>query len=93
MCRKQGGEYFIEIELIDALIIWRGLWMWSQCLVCVNVFYKKCIEINNCVINKKSGKIANELKKEILKIATKYKKVEDKENFRPYKTFKKKKTN
>ena len=59
----------------------------------VNVFYKKCIEINNCVINKKSGKIANELKKEILKIATKYKKVEDKENFRPYKTFKKKKTN
>jgi hypothetical protein len=59
----------------------------------INVFYKKCKEINNCVINKQSGKIANELKKEILKIATKYKKVEDKENFRPYKAFKRKKTN
>ena len=57
----------------------------------INVFYKKCKEINNCVIDKKSGEIANELKKEILKIAAKYKKVEDKENFRPYKAFKRKK--
>ena len=57
----------------------------------INVFYKKCKEINNCVIDKRSGEIANELKKEILKIAAKYKKVEDKENFRPYKAFKRKK--
>ena len=37
--------------------------------------------------------IVNELKKEILKIAAQYKEIEDKENFKPYKYYKKKKAN
>ena len=51
----------------------------------IKVFYKTCNKTGNCVVNQKPGKIVNELKREILKIAAKYKEVDDKENFRPYK--------
>ncbi len=51
----------------------------------IKVFYKTCNSTGNCVVNQKPGKIVNELKREILKIAAKYKEVDDKENFRPYK--------
>ena len=41
----------------------------------IKVFYRTCNEeINNCIVNEKSGPLAKELKKEILKIAAKYKK-------------------
>ena len=51
----------------------------------IKVFYKTCNKTGNCVVSQKPGKIVNELKREILKIAAKYKEVDDKENFRPYK--------
>ena len=51
----------------------------------IKVFYKTCNKIGNCVVNQKPGKIVTELKREILKIAAKYKEIDDKENFRPYK--------
>ena len=51
----------------------------------IKVFYKTCNKIGNCVVNQQPGKIVTELKREILKIAAKYKEVDDKENFRPYK--------
>ena len=51
----------------------------------IKVFYKTCNTIGNCVVSQKPGKIVTELKKEILKIAAKYKEIDDKENFRPYK--------
>ena len=59
----------------------------------IKVFYKICETVNNCVISEKKGNIVNELKKEILKIAAQYKEIEDKENFKPYKYYKKKKAN
>ena len=40
----------------------------------VNIFYKKCITINNCVINKQEGQLKKELTKKILAKATIYKK-------------------
>ena len=51
----------------------------------IKVFYKTCKKTGNCVVSQKPGKIVNELKREILKIAAKYKEIDDKENFRPYK--------
>ena len=59
----------------------------------IKVFYKICETANNCVISEKTGNIVNELKREILKIAAQYKEIEDKENFKPYKYYKKKKEN
>ena len=59
----------------------------------IKVFYKICETANNCVISEKKGNIVNELKKEILKIAAQYKEIDDKENFKPYKYYKKKKNN
>ena len=50
----------------------------------IKVFYKKCINNNSCVINEKSGSLSTELTKEILKLATKYKKETDLKNFVPY---------
>jgi hypothetical protein len=43
----------------------------------LKVFYKKCEKVNNCIISEKKGNIVNELKKEILKKATTYKKKAD----------------
>ena len=51
----------------------------------IKVFYKKCENNNNCSVNEKSGPLAKELKKEILKLAVNYKENSDKENFKPYK--------
>ena len=50
----------------------------------IKVFYKKCTNINSCTINEKSGSLSTELTKEILKLATKYKKETDLKNFEPY---------
>jgi len=50
----------------------------------IKVFYKKCTENNKCVVNEKSGILAKELKKEILKLAAKYKEKSDNENFKEY---------
>ncbi len=50
----------------------------------IKVFYKKCDEFNKCIINEKSGNLAKELKKEILKLAAKYKSKKDDENFQEY---------
>ena len=50
----------------------------------IKIFYKKCNTVNNCLIDEKTGPLAKELKKEILKIAAKYKKEGDVKNFKPY---------
>jgi len=59
----------------------------------VNIFYKTCKINNECTIEKKNGELQQELKKEILRIATLYKTQKDNENFKPYtpNNFKKKK--
>lgn len=43
----------------------------------LKVFYRKCENLNNCIISEKKGNLVNELKKEILKKATSYKKIAD----------------
>lgn len=43
----------------------------------LKVFYRKCKNLNNCIITEKKGNLVNELKKEILKKATSYKKITD----------------
>lgn len=43
----------------------------------LKIFYKKCEKVNNCIISERKGNIVNELKKEILKKATTYKKLAD----------------
>tara|TARA_B100000900_G_scaffold392778_1_gene388599 strand:+ start:196 stop:738 length:543 start_codon:yes stop_codon:yes gene_type:complete len=48
------------------------------------VFLKKCADILNCKISKSEGSIGKELKKEILKRATIYKKQNKDKNFKPY---------
>ena len=40
----------------------------------IKIFYKNCSETNKCMVSEKSGPLSKELKKEILKLATKYKK-------------------
>ena len=50
----------------------------------IKIFYKKCENLNKCTISEKSGTLTKELKKEILKLATQYKKKSDDENFEPY---------
>ena len=51
----------------------------------LKVFYKKCTDINKCIITERSGNISDELKKEILKKAAIYKKQGEDKNFKPYK--------
>ena len=46
----------------------------------LKVFYKQCNSINSCIVSEKKGELVNELKKEILKKATKYKKLAEAEN-------------
>ena len=43
----------------------------------LKVFHKKCLSISNCSVSEKKGNLVNELKKEILKKATTYKKLAD----------------
>ena len=50
----------------------------------INIFYKKCVTINNCVINKQEGQLKKELTKKILAKATIYKKQSKDKNFKPY---------
>ena len=50
----------------------------------IKIFYKNCSETNKCMVSEKSGPLSKELKKEILKLATKYKKEGDVKNFKPY---------
>ena len=52
--------------------------------ISIKIFYKNCKNANSCTINEKEGSLAVELNKEILKLATKYKKQMDEENFKPY---------
>tara|TARA_Y100000022_G_scaffold190431_1_gene190612 strand:+ start:152 stop:712 length:561 start_codon:yes stop_codon:yes gene_type:complete len=53
----------------------------------IKIFYRTCKEINKCIVSEKTGPLAKELKKEILKIAATYKKDTEEKNFRPYKGF------
>jgi len=50
----------------------------------VDVFYKKCVNINNCKINKQEGQLKKEITKQILSKATIYKKQSKDKNFKPY---------
>ena len=50
----------------------------------IKIFYRVCTELNKCVVNQKSGNLEKELKKEILKLAAKYKTKKDKDNFKEY---------
>ena len=50
----------------------------------IKIFYKTCDKLYECKVSEKSGPLSKELKKEILKLATKYKQNSDKENFEPY---------
>ena len=50
----------------------------------VNIFYKKCVTINNCVISKQEGQLKKELTKKILAKATIYKKQSKDKNYKPY---------
>lgn len=53
----------------------------------IKIFYKICTSENSCIINEKSGPLAKELKKEILKIAAKYKTETNKKEFEEYEGF------
>ena len=50
----------------------------------IKIFYKTCTDLNKCLVSEKSGPLSKELKKEILKLAAKYKKEGDAKNFKPY---------
>ena len=50
----------------------------------VDVFYKKCVAVNNCKINKQDGQLKKEITKQILAKASIYKKQTKDKNFRPY---------
>ena len=50
----------------------------------IKVFYKKCNLEMNCTISQQKGNLEKELKKEILKKATIYKKQTIDKNFKPY---------
>ena len=50
----------------------------------IKIFYRICTEINKCTINESSGNLSQELKKEILKLAAKYKTKKDKDSFKEY---------
>ena len=51
----------------------------------IKVFYKKCNQVSNCKIEKKTGSLVAELKKEILSKAAIYKKQKKDKNFKEYK--------
>ena len=52
--------------------------------ISIKVFYKSCSDANTCSVKQKNGSLSTELNKEILKLATKYKKEVDEKNFKPY---------
>ena len=53
----------------------------------LKVFYKKCDTKNSCTISEQSGKIVNELKKEILKKAAIYERQTKDKKFKPYRGY------
>ena len=52
--------------------------------IAIKTFYRTCKNINECFVSEKKGSLSQELRKEILKLATKYKKETDEKNFKPY---------
>ena len=50
----------------------------------VDVFYKKCVSLNNCQINKQDGQLKKEITKQILSKAAIYQKQSKDKNFQPY---------
>ena len=52
--------------------------------ISIKTFYKTCKNFNECIVSEKKGSLSQELRKEILKLATKYKKETDEKNFEPY---------
>ena len=52
----------------------------------IKIFYKNCNDVMNCTISEKKGELEKELKKEILKKASIYKKQTKDKNFKPYDT-------
>ena len=52
----------------------------------IKVFYKDCDVEKNCLVSEKDSVLKNELRKEILKLATVYKKQTKDKNFKEYKT-------
>ena len=50
----------------------------------VDIFYKKCVAVNNCKINKQDGQLKKEITKQILAKAAVYQKQLKDKNFRPY---------
>ena len=52
--------------------------------IAIKTFYRTCKNINECFVSEKKGSLSQELRKEIVKLATKYKKETDEKNFVPY---------
>ena len=50
----------------------------------VDIFYKKCVAVNNCKINKQDGQLKKEITKQILAKAAVYQKQVKDKNFKPY---------
>ena len=50
----------------------------------VDIFYKKCVAVNNCKINKQDGQLKKEITKQILAKAAVYQKQLKDKNFKPY---------
>ena len=50
----------------------------------IKIFYKNCTNSTNCIVSEKETGLINELRKEILKKATLYKKDFNKKNFKKY---------
>ena len=50
----------------------------------VDIFYKKCVAVNNCKIDKKDGQLKKEITKQILAKAAVYQKQVKDKNFKPY---------
>ena len=50
----------------------------------VDIFYKKCVAVNNCKINKQDGQLKKEITKQILAKAAIYQKQIKDKNFKPY---------
>mgnify|MGYP005688859251 CR=1 FL=1 len=50
----------------------------------VDIFYKKCVAVNNCKIDKKDGQLKKEITKQILAKAAVYQKQVKDKDFKPY---------
>ena len=50
----------------------------------VDIFYKKCVAVNNCKINKQDGQLKKEITKQILAKAAVYQRQVKDKDFKPY---------